>query len=144
MSELTTLNSPSAILQHLIKIKTSICLDIDKYHCLEEKIDELSFSEKTQSSIKPVYEINSDNILGIVNFILYTVRDKIEEIDRQCTFLRILYDDRVYYSFDESSYMLSTILSAMEYLDSECFKDSLKNAMYNDDQKSTNVTEKSK
>ena len=79
-----------------------------------------------------------------MNFILYTVRDKIEEIDRQCIFLRILYDERVYFSFDESSYMLSTILSAMEYLDSEGFRELLKNALEKDDKKSTNVTEKSK
>jgi hypothetical protein len=40
--------------------------------------------------------------------------------------------------------MLSTIISAMEYLDSECFRDSLIYALEKDDKKSTNVTEKSK
>lgn len=38
--------------------------------------------------------------MGMVAYILYRVREKIQEINRQCVFLRILYGDNVYYMFD--------------------------------------------
>lgn len=56
MSALTEVKKPMLMVKQLEHIQNSICLDIDNYHKLYEKGE--------------IYEINGDNIMGIVAFIL--------------------------------------------------------------------------
>lgn len=72
---------------------------MDNYHKLYEKGE--------------IYEINADNIVGIVAYILSRVPEKVEEISAMLLFLRIIYGDAIYYSMDISSYMYSTIWGAI-------------------------------
>ena len=82
-----------------------MCTDVDNYHRLVERGD--------------IYEIDSDNILGIVAYILCKIASKIDEIHSHLVFLRIIYADPVYYSMGVGSYMLSTIFGAIEFLESQ-------------------------
>lgn len=70
-----------------------------------------------------VYEIDSDNILGIVSYILCKIASKIDEIHTHLIFLRIIYGDKVYFTMGLGSYMLSTVFGALEFLESEQFMD---------------------
>lgn len=72
-----------------------------------------------------VYEIDSDNILGIVSYILCKIATKIDEIHTHLIFLRIIYGDKVYFTMGLGSYMLSTVFGALEFLESEQFMDLL-------------------
>ena len=56
MSALAEVKKPMLMVKQLETIQNSICLDIDNYHKLAEKGE--------------FYEINGDNIMGIVAFIL--------------------------------------------------------------------------
>jgi len=80
-------------------VKKRICSDIDNYHRLIEKGE--------------IFEIDSDNILGIVSYILCKISSKIEEIHSHLIFLRIIYGENVYFSMGVGSYMLSTIFGAL-------------------------------
>ena len=80
-------------------IKKRICNDIDNYHYLSNKGE--------------IYEIDSDNILGIVSYIICKISNKIDEIYTHLIFMRIVYGDGVYYQMGVSSYMLSTIFGAI-------------------------------
>lgn len=60
-----------------------------------------------------MYEIDSDNILGIMAYILCKIASKIEDIYMNLIFLRIIYGESVYYNMGVSSYMLSTIFGAL-------------------------------
>jgi hypothetical protein len=88
-------------------VKKRICTDIDNYHRLVERGE--------------VFEIDSDNILSIVSYILCKIASKIDEIHTHLIFLRIVYGDTVYYSLGLGSYMLSTIFGAFEFLETPEF-----------------------
>ncbi len=53
------------------------------------------------------------------------IASKIDEIHTHLIFLRILYGEKVYYSLGLGSYMLSTIFGAIEFLESEHFRELL-------------------
>lgn len=95
------------MLKQLELIKNSICLDIDNYHKLYEKGE--------------IYEVNGDNIMGIVAYILSRIPEKIQEISIILLFLKMIYGEGIYYNMDTSSYMYSTIWGAIEYLESKKF-----------------------
>jgi hypothetical protein len=97
------------MLKQLENIKNSICKDIDNYHRLEETGE--------------VYQLNGDNIMGIVSYVLTKLKNKILEIFDILLFLKLLYGERVYYNMDISSYMYSTIWGAIEYLESKEFEE---------------------
>lgn len=80
-------------------------MDIDNYHKLSQKNE--------------VYEINGDNIMGIIAYLLSKVTAKIDNIHTQMLFLRIVYGESIFYSMDVSSYIFSTIVGALEFLESE-------------------------
>jgi hypothetical protein len=63
LSELVTKLRPEQVLSQLEVIKKRLCTDIDNYHRLFEKGE--------------MYEIDSDNILGIVAYILCKIVSKI-------------------------------------------------------------------
>jgi hypothetical protein len=111
MSEVVSKVRPEQILSQLETVKKRICTDIDNYHRLVEKGE--------------VYEIDSDNILSIVSYILCKIASKISEIHTHLIFLRIVYGETVYYSMGLGSYMLSTIFGAFEFLESSHFSDLL-------------------
>ena len=64
-----------------------------------------------------MYEVDSDNILGITTFLLCRVSEKLQEIYIQLLFLRIIFGDNIYYGMDSSSYVYSTIIGAMEFME---------------------------
>jgi predicted component of viral defense system (DUF524 family) len=64
MSEVCGRFRPEQILGQLETVKKRICTDIDNYHRLVE--------------LGEVYEIDSDNILGIVAYILCKIASKID------------------------------------------------------------------
>lgn len=64
MSEVVSKVRPEQILSQLETVKKRICTDIDNYHRLVEKGD--------------VYEIDSDNILSIVSYILCKIASKMD------------------------------------------------------------------
>ena len=64
MSELTSIVEPSKMLSQLELIKRSVCKDIDSFYSFENK-DE-------------IFEVDSDNIMAIVTFLLCRVGEKIE------------------------------------------------------------------
>lgn len=108
LSELVGRVKPERILGQLETVKKRICTDVDNYHRLVER-DE-------------IYEIDSDNILGIVAYILCKIASKIDEIHSHLIFLRVIYADPVYYNMGVGSYMLSTIFGAIEFLESPEFQ----------------------
>ena len=83
-------------------MKISICRDIDNFHSLEQKGE--------------FYEVDSDNIMGIITYLLCRMGQKIDEIEIQLLVLRLVYGDSVYFSMGISSYMYSTIIGGKEYL----------------------------
>lgn len=88
--------------------------------------------------MKEVYEIDSDNILGIVAYILCKIASRIDEIYTHLIFLRIVYTDKVYYNMGLGSYMLSTVFGAIEYLEGEHFHHLLEQRKFQQPQKPNN------
>lgn len=109
MSEVVSIFKPEKILSQLETVKKRVCTDIDNYHRLVE--------------LGEVYEIDSDNILGIIGYILCKIASKIDEIHTHLIFLRIVHGEKVYFSMGLGSYMLSTIFGALEFLESEQFRE---------------------
>lgn len=107
LSELPMKVKPSDLLSHLENIKNCICIDIDQYHKLAEKGE--------------VYEINGDNIMGIVAYLICKVAFKVDEISTVLLFLKLIYGEIIFYGMDVGSYMYSTISGAIEYLESKDF-----------------------
>jgi predicted component of viral defense system (DUF524 family) len=64
MAEVVSHFKPEKILAQLETVKKRVCTDIDNYHRLVE--------------LGEVYEIDSDNILGIVAYILCKIASKID------------------------------------------------------------------
>ena len=64
MSEVVSRYRPEKIMTQLETVKKRICTDIDNYHRLVE--------------VREVYEIDSDNILGIVTYILCKIASIID------------------------------------------------------------------
>ena len=64
MSEVVSRYRPEKMMTQLETVKKRICTDIDNYHRLVE--------------VREVYEIDSDNILGIVTYILCKIASKID------------------------------------------------------------------
>lgn len=107
MSMLTEQKKPAEMLKQLENVKNSICEDIDNYHKLCER--------------GQIYEINGDNIMGIVAYVLTRISTKINDISTVLLFLKMLYGEAIYYSMDTSSYMYSTIWGAIQYLQTKKF-----------------------
>jgi hypothetical protein len=107
MSLLAEQKRPSDMLKQLNKIKNSICEDIDTYQRLEQ-------SDKT-------FQVNGDNIMGIVAYLLVKQPTKIQEILGVLVFLKMLYGESIFYNMDAYSYMYSTIWGTIEYLSSRKF-----------------------
>lgn len=111
MSDVVSQLKPEKILSQLQTVKKRVCTDIDNYHRMVQ--------------VREVYEIDSDNILGIVAYILCKIASKIDEIQTHLIFLRIIYGDKVYYSMGMGSYMLSTVFGALQFLESNHFRELL-------------------
>ncbi len=102
LSQLENVYKPGDVLESLSMVKNSICNDVDQYHKLAEK--------------KQFYEIDSDNILGIVSYLLTRIPEKITAIHKITVLLNIVYGDNVFFTFGISSYMMSTICGSLEFL----------------------------
>lgn len=68
-----------------------------------------------------MYEINGDNIMGIVAYLLCKVVSKIDEIYTVLMFLKLVYGEIIFYGLDVGSYMYSTITGAIEFLEGKDF-----------------------